>query len=255
MCIRDRGKNVLVANYTDGSVAALPIADDGQLKDPSSVHKHEGSSVNASRQEGPHAHSINLSPDDRFAFCADLGIDQVVVYRFNTATGQLEKSGLAPVAPGAGPRHFTFHPSGDYAYDINELGNTVVAFSYDKENGVLTEIQTIKTLPDDYTEASYTAEVLIDPTGRFLYGSNRGHESIVVYSINEGKLSLIEHEPTQGKHPRNFRIDPTGRFLLVANTQSSNVVTFRINPVTGELDATGRVLEIPGPMCIKFWIP
>lgn len=250
------GKNVLVANYGGGSVAVLPIQADGRLSEASCFIQHTGKSVNPRRQEAPHAHSINLDAANNFAFVADLGLDKVLVYRFDAMKGTLTPNDppAASVAPGAGPRHFAFHPSGRYAYVINEMGNTVTAFSYDAQKGVLTAIQTLSTLPQGYTEVSHTAEVQVHPSGKFLYGSNRGHDSIAVYSIdqNTGRLTLVGIPSTQGKTPRNFGIDPTGTFLLAANQDSDNVVVFRIDPQTGELKPTGQVVEVPTPVCVKF---
>ncbi len=250
------GKNVLVANYSGGSVAVLPIQADGKLSEASCFIQHTGKSVNPRRQEAPHAHSINLDAANNFAFVADLGLDKVLVYRFDAAKGTLTPNAppAASVAPGAGPRHFAFHPSGRYAYVINEMGNTVTAFSYDAAKGVLSEIQTLSTLPQGYTEVSHTAEVQVHPSGKFLYGSNRGHDSIAVYSIdqNTGRLILVGIPSTQGKTPRNFGIDPTGTFLLAANQDSDSIVVFRIDPQTGELKPTGQVVEVPKPVCVKF---
>ncbi|MBI3465127.1 MAG: lactonase family protein, partial [Planctomycetes bacterium] len=194
------GKSVLVANYGGGSVAALPIGPGGRLGPPTNVVQHEGSSVNPQRQEGPHAHSINLDPANRFAAAADLGLDKVLVYRFDAANGKLVPNDppAATVKAGAGPRHFAFHPGGRYAYVINEMDCTVTAFAYDGQRGVLKEIQTITTLPHELREGYSTAEVQVHPSGKFLYGSNRGHHSIVVYAIDPktGKLTLVEHKST-----------------------------------------------------------
>ncbi len=250
------GKNVLVANYGGGSVASLPIGEDGKLAEPASVIQHKGSSVNPKRQEAPHAHSINLDAANRFAVAADLGLDKVLVYRFDSKSGKLTANDppAAAVAAGAGPRHFAFHPSGRYAYVINEILCTVTAFSYDAERGVLTEQQTISTLPHEVRPGYSTAEVQVHPSGKFLYGSNRGHDSIAVFQIVEanGTLKRIENEPTQGKTPRNFGIDPTGTFLLACNQASDTIVVFRINPKTGELDPTGHSVEAPTPVCVKM---
>ena len=249
------GSNALVANYSGGNVSVLRIKDDGSLGDITSTQEHEGTGPNPQRQEGPHPHSINLDAGNRFAFAADLGIDKVVIYRFDAALGSLsDKASAASVRPGAGPRHFAFHPTGSYAYVINELDSTVTAFRYDSESGQLTEIQTVSTLPAGFEGENYTAEVVVDPSGRFLYGSNRGHNSITVFEIDsaEGTLRLLEVESTGGKWPRNFNVDPTGSFLLAANQQSDNVVVFRIDQASGELDPTGHVVSVPGPSCVKF---
>lgn len=250
------GKNVLVANYSSGSVAVLPINADGSLRPASSIIQHKGKGTNPSRQEGPHAHSINLDSANRFAFAADLGLDKVFIYAFDPAAGSLvpNASPFGKVAPGSGPRHFAFHPDGKTAYVINEMGNTVTTFDYDPGAGSLTEIQTVSTLPADYKGGGDTAEVQVHPSGKFLYGSNRGHDSIAVFAIDpkSGKLEFLEAEPTQGKNPRNFAIDPTGTFLLAENQDSDSIVVFRIDPATGKLSPTGTKVTIPMPVCIKM---
>lgn len=258
LTVDSTGKNVLVANYGGGSVACLPIKSDGSLEEASSFIQHEGSSVNPGRQKGPHAHSINLSPDNRFAVAADLGLDKVLVYKFDAGTGNLTSNDPAftKVKPGAGPRHFHFHPSGKFAYLINEMSLTVNAFSYNTDKGELTTIQTISTIPDSDRGQSglSTAEVRVHPSGKFLYGSNRGHDTIVAYRINQdtGKLTLIENEPTKGKTPRNFFIDPTGHYLLAENQSTDTIVVFRIDQESGELNPTGHVAEVPSPVCIRM---
>ena len=251
-------KSVLVANYGSGSVAALPIQNDGSLKEATAFIQHTGSSVDPQRQKEPHAHSINLSSDNRFAVAADLGLDKLLVYRFDPNKGSLTANDppFASVKPGSGPRHFAFHPTGRFAYVINEITCTVTAFNYDATRGELKEAQTISTLPNGETvKAGYsTAEVQAHPSGKFLYGSNRGHDTIAVFTIDRptGKLTLIQNEPTQGKIPRNFGIDPTGQFLLAANQNSGNVVAFRIDSNTGRLSPTGQILEVGSPVCVKF---
>ena len=250
------GKTVLVANYGGGSVASLPIRADGKLGPAVSVIQHQGSSVNPQRQKEPHAHSINLDPANKFAFAADLGLDQVLVYRFDAATGKLTHNDPphAKVAPGAGPRHFAFRPDGKFAYVINELGNTVTAFAFDSGKGVLSTIQDVTTLPKDYQEASYTAEVVAHPTGKFLYGSNRGHDSIAMYAVESttGKLTSLGQQSTGGKGPRNFVIDPSGKWLLAENGGSDTIYVFRIDPQTGKLGETGNKLDVPVPVCVRF---
>ncbi len=253
------GKNALVANYGGGSVACLPIGEDGRLGDATAFIQHKGSSVNPQRQQGPHAHSINLDAANRFAFVADLGLDKVLVYRFDPAAGTLEPNDppAASIAPGSGPRHFAFHPSGRFAYVINELSSTVTAFAYDAERGTLQTLQTVSTLPEDFDGKSTTAEVQVHPSGKFLYGSNRGHDSIACFRIDAatGRLTPIGHEPTQGKNPRNFGIDPTGAYLLAANQDGDNIVAFRIDPATGKLSPTGQSIRVPMPVCVKFMLP
>jgi 6-phosphogluconolactonase len=250
------GKAALVANYGGGSVASLPIGDDGKLAPPASKIQHEGKSVNPQRQEGPHAHSINLDPANHFAFAADLGLDKVLIYRFDPTTAKLTPNdpAAADVAPGAGPRHFAFHPTGKFAYVINELANTVTAFAYDPDAGKLTEVQTIKTLPDDFTSDSYTAEVVVHPSGKFVYGSNRRHDTIAAFQVDEstGKLTAIGHTPTGGKEPRNFAIEPGGKWLLAANQNSHTVFVFRIDEASGKLESSGHSIECPSPVCVRF---
>lgn len=250
------GRAVLVANYSDGTVAMLPIAKDGRLGEASCVVQHEGSSVNPSRQQGPRAHSITPDPGNRFAMAADLGIDKVMIYRLDLSGGKLIANDppWAKVKPGAGPRHFAFHPSAKFAYLINELDSTMIAFSYNASKGALTEIQTISTLPEGWEGTNYCADVHVHPSGKYVYGSNRGHDSIVVCAIDagSGKLKVLGYESTRGKMPRNFAIDPSGGFLLAANQDSGNIVTLRIDPGSGLLSATGDELKIPKPVCVKF---
>ena len=252
------GQAVLVANYGGGSVASLPIGKHGRLKPAASFIQHKGSSVNPQRQKGPHAHSINVDPKNRFAVAADLGLDKIFVYKFDAGKGTLTPNDppSTSVAPGYGPRHFAFHPNGRYAYVINEILLTVTAFKWDAEKGVLTELQTIPTVKK-VKQGFSTAEVQVHPSGRFLYGSNRGDNSIAIFRIDRrsGKLTAIGRESTRGKTPRNFGIDPTGRFLLAANQSTHNIVVFRIDQKTGQLKSTGHSIEIPNPVCVKFLKP
>jgi len=246
---------VLVANYTGGSVSVLPIHD-GSLLAPVDLVQHHGSSANPERQQGPHAHSVVLDKANRRLFVSDLGLDKIMIYDFDSQRGKLTASRepWAKVKAGAGPRHFTFHPSGRWAYVINELDSSVTTFTYDGSRGVLREVQTLSTLPADFAGKNSCAEIEVAPSGRFVYGSNRGHDSIVVFSIEQqtGKLKLVQHISTQGKTPRNFAIDPSGTFLLAANQNSDNVVTFRVNPESGMLSPTGHVAEIPTPVCVSM---
>lgn len=250
------GKNVLVANYGGGSVACLPIQADGNLKPASSVIQHKGSGGDPRRQQGPHAHSINLDAANRFACAADLGLDKVLVYAFDAEHGKLAPNDppAADLEPASGPRHFAFHPTGKFAYVINEMKLTVTAFAYDADRGVLTTLQTISTLPGKIENGYSTAEVQVHPSGKFLYGSNRGHDTIAVFAIDQttGKLTAVEHESTQGKTPRNFGIDPTGQYLLACNQNSHTIAVYRIDPKTGELSPTGQLLKAPSPVCVKM---
>jgi 6-phosphogluconolactonase len=256
LSVDQTGKFVLAANYSSGSVAVWPILEDGQLGPTSEVIQHHGSSVNPQRQEGPHAHSITLDPANRYAFVADLGLDKVMIYRLDLNQGKLipNTQPWAQVKAGAGPRHFDFHPSGKYAYLINEIGSTMTAFAYDEAKGALTELQTLSTLPADFSGRSHCADVHVAPSGKFVYGSNRGHDSIVIFAIDEatGKLTEVGYESTQGQTPRNFAIDPTGAFLLAANQNSDTIVTFRIDSATGRLTPTSHVTNVPMPVCIKM---
>ena len=249
------GKTLLLANYGGGSVAAFPLAADGLLGASTGFIQHTGSSTNPQRQKEPHAHSINLDAANRFAVAADLGLDKVLVYRFDAAKSTLEPNEppSASVKAGSGPRHFAFHPKGRNADVINELASTVTAFEYDSAKGVLKELQNLSTLPRDFSGTSYTAEVQVHPSGKFLYGSNRGHDSIAVFAIEaNGSLRYIENTLTGGSTPRNFGISPDGKYLLAANQKSDNVVVFRIDSKSGRLTSTGHSLEVPSPVCVKF---
>jgi 6-phosphogluconolactonase len=248
-------KALLVANYTGGNISVLSVRSDGTLGPSIDLENHEGSGVKE-QQKGPHAHCIILDRSERYALAADLGIDKVMIYRFNPATGKLEpgKQPWVQLKAGAGPRHLTLHPNGKWTYVINELDSTLTTLQYNELNGTLSEIETVSTLPGDFSGVSYCADVHVSPSGKFLYGSNRGHNSIVVFEIDPraGKLKLVQHVSTEGSWPRNFTIDPTGKFLLVANQRTDNVVTFSIDPGTGQLTPTGHIEEIPVPVCLKF---
>lgn len=252
--VHPSGKFVLAANYGGGNIVIYPVKRDGSLSEASDVAQHSGKSVDAGRQEGPHAHCVMLDAAGNYAFAPDLGIDKVMIYNLHEKKGKLLPHGFAAIKPGAGPRHFDFHPTGNFAYVINELNSTVIAFQYDKLGGKLIERQTISTVPADFTGKNYCADVHVHPSGKFLYGSNRGHDSIVIFEIHpvSGQLRLVGHQSTLGKWPRNFGIDPTGQYLLAANQNSNSVVTFRIDEKTGKLTATGQTTEIGSPVCLKF---
>ena len=256
--VDSKGRNALVANYGGGSVAVLPIGKDGRLRAASSFIQHSGASVNPQRQKGPHAHSIYVSPNDQTAYAVDLGLDKVFVYEFDPEKGLLKASddGFAALEPGSGPRHLALHPKRPYAYVINELTCKITAFNRHSATSGLTAFQTVSTLPGgEAVQPGYsTAEVQVHPSGKFLYGSNRGHDSIVVFAIDEksGRLTHVQHEPTQGSTPRNFGIDPSGSYLLAANQRSDSVVVFRIDPQTGRLTSAGHRIEVAAPVCVKF---
>jgi 6-phosphogluconolactonase len=250
------GKYVLVANYTGGSIAVFPVLEDGKLGEASAFVQHTGHGTNPSRQEGPHAHSIDLSPDNRLAMVDDLGLDELLVYKFDSAKGSLAPNDppFAKLDPGAGPRHFVLHPSGKFAYVISEMQSTVTVFSNDEKTGTLHRLQTISALPKDFTGQNDDAEIQMHPSGKFLYASNRGSDTIAVFAIDpsKGTLTPVEYTPTQGKIPRSFEIDPTGKFLFAANQKSDNIVVFRIDVKTGRLTPTGQVLDVGSPVCVKF---
>jgi 6-phosphogluconolactonase len=253
------GQHVLAANYGGGSVCVLPIASDGKLGPATSFMQHTGKSVHPKRQDAPHAHSINLDPWNRFALVADLGLDRIIAYRFDGPSGTLATSGLpvGVVQPGAGPRHLSFHPSGKFAYVINEMGSTITVFAYDRHQASLVELQTISTLPEGYRGPNSTAEVVCHPSGQFLYGSNRGHHSLAAYRIDQasGKLSLVGIQGEGIRVPRNFHVEPTGRYAVVANQAADNLTLFRIEPATGALQPTGETVELGSPVCVKFLFP
>jgi 6-phosphogluconolactonase len=250
------GRYVLVANYGGGSLAVFPILKDGRLGEASAFVQHHGASINPQRQEGPHAHSIYVSPDNRFALCPDLGLDEVLIYRFDAGKGTLTPNypAFAIVSSGAGPRHFAFHPSGKFGYVIDEMLSTITVFSYQPASGALDVLQAVSTLPQNFKGENSAAEVEVHPSGKFLYGSNRGDDSIAVFAINirKGTLTPAGHVPTLGKTPRNFAIDPTGTYLFAANQSSDSIVQFRIDPNNGRLTPTGKVLEVPSPVCVTF---
>ena len=251
------GRYALIANYIGDTVAAFPVLDDGRLGEASSFVQYSESSVNhPERPKGAFPHSIDLSPDNRFALVTALGLDKLFVYRFDQARGSLAQNNIPffSVAPGGGPRHIAFDPSGKHVYSMNETAGTVTVFSYNAADGGLHELQTISTLPKDFKDKNASAEIEVYPSGKFLYASNRGHDSIAVFAIEpkKGTLRPVENVPTQGKAPGNFQFDPTGSYLFVANENSNNVVVFRVDPKVGRLSSTGQVLEVPCPQNMVF---
>ena len=247
-------KTVLVANYTTGNIASLPVQADGSLGESVSFFQHSGSSVDLPRQKGPNAHSFVVSPDNRFAFAADLGIDKIMGYRLDAATAKLtpNEPPFAKAPPGAGPRHLIFHPNGKYVYVINEMKNSVTLFDYATATGMLTERQNISTLPADFTGKSYCADLKITPDGRFLYGTNRGHDSIACYRLaDDGRLTLLSIEPSLGRGPQNLALAANGKLLLCANMPGKNVAVFRIDAQTGALKSVGEPVAVNSPACIR----
>ena len=246
------GKILIVVNYTSGTVATYPLQADGSLGEASQVIQHEGSSI-LSRQTGPHAHSVNIDPQNRFAYVADLGMDKVLVYEMDIEAGTLSLVSDLDTKPGAGPRHFDFHPNGKHAYLINEIGCTVSALGYDASSGALTELNTMSTLPGEVEQGFSTADIHVHVDGRFVYGSNRGHNTIACYLIDDETGAIMFSGRTDVEAvPRNFAIDPTGSFLLSAGQDSGKTTSFRIDGETGALTPTGAVTEIPGRVCLQF---
>jgi 6-phosphogluconolactonase len=250
------GKYVLVANYTGGSVAVFPVAIDGRAGSASAFMQHSGSGVDTERQKGPHAHWIETTSDNRFAIASDLGLDELLIYRFDSKTGSLSAHNppYTKLDPGAGPRHVAFHPNGKFVYSVNELNSTITQFSFDASKGELSKGKSVSTLPARFTATNTTAEIEIHPNGKFLYVSNRGADSIAAFAIDHrtGALTLVDYFPTLGKEPRSFEIDSAGKFLLVANQNSDAIAVFRIEPNTGRLTPTGQTVHVPAPVCLKF---
>jgi 6-phosphogluconolactonase len=250
------GKFVLVANYTGGSIAVFPILADGKLGERTAFVQHTGVGANKERQEGPHAHWIETSPDNRFVFAVDLGLDEILVYKFDAQNGTLAPNDppYLKLQAGSGPRHLVFAPNGKFAYLTSELNSTVTALSYDAANGAFTPLQSLSTLPAGYSGTNDTAEIAVHPSGRFLYDSNRGHNSIAIFAIDpaDGKLTSRGTVSTEGKTPRNFVIDPTGAYLLAENQESNTIVVFKIDQSTGGLTATGQKIPAPATVCIAF---
>jgi 6-phosphogluconolactonase len=249
------GKYVLVANYGSGTVAVFPRLPDGKLGEASAIVQHAGHGPNPERQGSPHAHQIELTNDNRFAIAADLGLDQLLVYKFNSENGTLTANNpaVAQVDPGSGPRHFAFAPNGKFTYVLEEMGSAITAFAFDSSKGILRNLQTISSLPKDFKGHNDAAEIAVHPSGKFVYASNRGDESIAAFAIgSDGKLMFVQRTPTEGKTPRGFAIDPTGSYLLVGNQASDNVVVFGIDPRNGRLNPTGKVLDVPAPVAVQF---
>jgi 6-phosphogluconolactonase len=252
-------RHVLVANYGSGSVAVLPVGSDGRLGAATDVVQHTGRSVNPDRQTGPHAHCVTLDPANRFAFVCDLGLDKILAYRFDAQRGTLTPGDPAftAVKPGAGPRHMVFRPDGRFAYVVNEMHSTITAFSYDSAAGSLKELQTVSTKPEHFDGANTGAEIDVHPTGKYLYVSNRGHNSVVLFSIDpqKGTLTYIEEQGTGGSTPRHFGIEPSAKHLAIANQNSDTVLACRIDAGNGRLKPSGVFASVPSPVCVVFLPP
>ena len=250
------GRYLLVANYTSGNIAVFPIGNDGRLGPRTAFVQHTGSSVNKDRQAGPHAHEIQVSNDNHFVLTADLGLDELLVYRFDPKTGGLTANNpaFAKVSPGSGPRHFSMAPSGKFVYLVNEMSSTVTVYSFDPSSGRLSELQTISTLPADFKGESTTAEIATDAAGKFLYASNRGDDSIAIFAINakSGELSLVDRVKTGGREPRHFTLDPSGNWLFAENQNSNDIRVFRVDAKSGRLTPTANTLQVNSPVCIVF---
>jgi len=249
------GRVLFTAQYGGGSVAAFPIAADGTISPRTALVEHEGAGPNQARQREPHPHWVGTDPANRFLFVPDLGIDQVVIYRMDLEHARIERHGSVRTPAGAGPRHMKFHPTGKYAFVLNELQLSITLFRYDPEAGALSVLQTISTLPDSLREMPNSAsEIRIHPGGQFVYAANRGHDSIAAFRFDPAteKLAFLEHESIRGSWPRNFNLDPTGRWLLAAGRNSNTISVFRIDPQSGGLIYTGKSVHCPTPICIEF---
>ncbi|SFJ13495.1 6-phosphogluconolactonase [Paenibacillus sp. UNC496MF] len=243
----------MTASYHGGMIGLSPILPDGRIGMTADVHRHEGSSVKPAQTQA-RAHSVIVDRNNRYAVVSDLGLDKLFVYKLDLADGKLTPHSETSIAPGSGPRHFVFHPELPMGYGINELNSTITVYGYDAEAGALTVHQTISTLPDGYAGENGTADIHLSPDGKFLYGSNRGHDSLAVYRVDpaNGRLEPVEYAPTLGGHPRNFGLSPDGRFALVANRDGNNVVTFARDAETGKLRPTGSELHVSKPVCVRF---
>jgi 6-phosphogluconolactonase len=253
------GRHLFVANYGGGSVAVLPIEPGGRLGPATSVVRHEGRGSNPRRQEAPHAHAVHLDPTNALALVADLGLDRLVAYRFDPRQGALiaHEPATVRMSPGAGPRHFVFHSDGRLLYVLNELGSTVTALRYDAPHASFAEFQSVSTLPEGFAGENAPAEIAVRADGKFLYASNRGHDSIAIFAIeaSTGRLAPQGHRLTQGKGPRHFAIDPTGAYLLAANQDSDSIVVFRIDAASGRLEPVGPPFRVPKPVCVRIQAP
>lgn len=256
LIVDPQGKNLLTAQYGSGTTNVFPLESDGKIGPLSTNIQHKGKGADPSRQSGPHAHSVNISKDNRFAYVADLGLDKVLIFKLESATGKLVENDPAHLAtaPGAGPRHFAFHPNGKLAFVINELDSTLSSLSFNSDNGELKTLKTVSTLPKGFKGKNTTAEVVVHPNGKFVYGSNRGHDSIAAFSLDEktGDLTFVSYATEGIKEPRNFNIDPTGQYVIVGSQRSNQVLVFKVNQETGALSPTGQSFQVGTPICFKF---
>ena len=250
------GRTLLAANYRDGFVASIPIHHDGTLGD-ARIIRHEGKGTHPTRQEKPHVHSVTISPDNRFVIVADLGLDRVFTYALDPAIASLTPATppYATTAPGAGPRHFKFSRDGRQGYVINELNSTITVFDYDARTGALAAKQSISTLPPEFKEPNITAEIRVHPNGRFVYGSNRGHDSIAVFAVQveTGELTLVGIVKTGGRTPRNFALSPNGKWLVCGHQDTPILTVFRVDASTGQLTRTESTAKVPGCVCVEFF--
>jgi 6-phosphogluconolactonase len=250
------GGMAMIANYGSGSVASYAIGKDGAVSEPVTFVQHEGTGADPKRQKGPHAHSINASPDNRYAFACDLGLDKVLIYKIDPATGKMTDHGHGTVPPGSGPRHLAFHPNGKYVFVNNEMLMTATSFAYDAEKGTLKEIETVSTLPpeDRGKTGLSTAETVVHPNGKFVYVSNRTHDTIAVFTCDAatGKLTLVQNAPAEGKIPRNFCLDPSGKWMIIAHQDSNTAALLKVDQDSGKLTPTGKKVNVGGSICVRF---
>ncbi|MGA0557211.1 lactonase family protein [Larkinella sp. VNQ87] len=257
IAVDQTGKLAFVSNYGGGTFTVLPIKADGSFGPATDTLKYEGKGPNAQRQEKPHIHSATVSPNNRFVYVCDLGTDKIYIYEFDLATGKVKPAAtpFASVSPGSGPRHLAIHPNGKYLYAVEELTSTVAVFALNSKTGALTLLQdNVKTLPDDFTDKNTSADIHTDPNGKFLYQSNRGYNALAMLSIaNDGKVTLLGQQPTEGKTPRNFLIDPKGEYVFAANQDTDNIVVYKLDNKTGKLTPTGTQVNVPSPVCLKLF--
>ena len=252
------GKVATISNYGSGSISSYAIKEDGSVSPEVSFFQHEGSGADPKRQAGPHAHSMNFSPDNRYAFACDLGLDKVLIYKVDTASGKLTPNDppFAKTPAGGGPRHLAFHPSGKFVFVNNEMGMSETVFAYDAEKGALTAVETVSTLPeaDRGKKGLSTAESVAHPNGRVVYVSNRTHDTIAVFACDPatGKLTLLQNVPVEGKIPRNICLDPTGKWLIAAHQDSATAALFKVDQDSGKLTFTGTKVNVPGSICVRF---